>query len=164
MGSQASALSALLIERLVDKLNAFLAETNAVSPAEALRFARPDWPSHRWGIGQNGSIAGIVYHVAAWKQMTLPLLQAGKAISLQDFDAAAYPSTEDWPGLIDWYTRVGLEWIEAAAALSAEDYDRTLSWEGKPITVTKLVQEIIDHDIQHASQIEYLRQRLRVGD
>jgi hypothetical protein len=32
------------------------------------------------------------------------------------------------------------------------------------ISTTKWVREIVDHDIQHASQIETLRQRLRAGD
>src|SRR5687767_10952260 len=79
-----------------------------LTPEEALYDLHPGWPDHRWGIGQNGSIAGIVYHVAAWKQMSLPLFQPeGRILTREEFDTARAPAPEDWPGILAWLKQVG---------------------------------------------------------
>ena len=72
-----------------------LAQIESLSPEEALAGSRSDWPDHRWGVGQNGSIAGIVYHVAAWKQMTLPLFQVGDQVRA-GMAVAQIPDMRNW--------------------------------------------------------------------
>ncbi|MCW3100502.1 MAG: hypothetical protein JWL77_6120 [Chthonomonadaceae bacterium] len=139
-----------------------LTQIDGLSAEEALAGSRPDWPDHRWGIGQNGSIAGIVYHVAAWKQMTLPLFQpGGRPLSREDFDADSAPALDDWAGIQAWLKQAGMAWSAELAALPTEAFDTVLTWEGITLTVAKFVAEMYEHDIQHAAQIEYLRQLTR---
>lgn len=129
---------------------------------QALAYADTKWPDQKWGIGQNGSIAGIVYHVAAWKELTLPLfLSDGKAGSRSDFDVSAAPDGEDWPAIVAWLERTGALWLEHLNQLPEEAFDTKRAWEGMTITLAEYVSEMLEHDIQHAAQIEYLRQRLQ---
>ena len=138
-----------------------LREAEAVTAEESVRFARADWPAHRFGIGQNGSIAGIVYHVAAWKQVTLPLLaQNGPILPIEDFDTRSAPELRDWPGLLRWLKSVGETWNETVLALPDAAFDAPRSWGSETITLTEYIAEMVEHDTQHAAQIEYLRQRL----
>ncbi len=154
-------LPTFLKKRAETSFHNFVKQIEDLSADQALRYAALNWPGHRWGIGQDGSIAGIVYHVAAWKEMTLPLLSPGEqAISQQAFDRSAAPDPSDWPGLAAWYRRIGAEWNARLSALSDEQLDMPLRWEGMTLTVAKLIAEMVEHDIQHASQIEYLRQRM----
>ena len=139
-----------------------LRETDAISEADALRFARPDWPAHRFGIGQNGSIAGIVYHVAAWKQLTLPLFTPGGTMLPTETLENSAPMRDDWQGIRAWLQQIGTEWNAELFARTDADFDRTHQWEKQTIRLSEYVMELIEHDVQHAAQIEYLRQRLRV--
>ena len=152
-------LPSFLKRRAGRSLAYMLRQVEAVSAEEAIIGRRDDWPDQPWGIGQDGSISGIVYHVAAWKQLTLPLFEPdGKAFGRADFDPAAAPSADDWPALIDWLRRIGEEWNLALETLTESDFDSLRDWEGAQMTVTQFVAEIIQHDVQHAAQIEYLRQ------
>ncbi len=132
-------------------------EAEAVSDVEASHGRRADWPGHKWGIGQDGSIAGIVFHVAAWKQKTLPILAPNFAPShgAEDFTARF----DDWPSILAWLRSVGADWNLALRALPDAEFDAVRIWEdGESITVCRLAEEIIQHDVQHAAQIEYIRQ------
>ncbi len=132
-----------------------------VTPEQALAFGAANWPGQPYGIGQNGSIAGIVYHVAAWKQLTLPLfLPDGKAGGIADFDAGAAPDSSDWPGIVAWMERIGADWQAQLQQLPDAEFEAERDWEGATISLTDYVSEMLQHDIQHAAQIEYLRQRL----
>jgi hypothetical protein len=143
-----------------------LEQVEGVTPEEALRDLRPNWPDQRWGIGQNGSIAGLVYHVAAWKQMTLPLFRSGsRALMREEFDPNTVPATDDWPGLVAWLKRAGLNWNRAVNRLPEAAFDETRAWDGMTLTLGKIIVEMIEHDVQHTAQIAYLRQRhLAEGD
>lgn len=139
-----------------------LAQIEGLPAEEALAGSRPDWPDHRWGIGQNGSIAGIVYHVAAWKQMSLPVFRpGGRPLLRAEFDADMAPALDDWQGIQAWLKQAGMAWSAELAALQAEAFDTELVWEGITLTMAKFVAEMYEHDIQHAAQIEYLRQLRR---
>lgn len=152
-------LPAFLKRRAVRNLAYLLREAEAVSADTALRSRRPDWPDQPWGIGQDGSIAGIAYHVAAWKSLTLPIFDPhGKPLSRADFDSAAAPAPNDWPGILAWLRRTGEEWNRALHALPEAEFDSPREWSGTQITVTDFVVEMIEHDVQHAAQIEYLAQ------
>ena len=118
--------------------------------------SRIDWPEQNWGVGQNGSIAGIVYHLALWKQLTLPALTGGELITLSQADLSQYPSRSHWRELVDWHDEVSYSWRYALDTISEEELDKPVEWEGKTYPLYELVSHIIDHDIQHLSQIEYL--------
>jgi hypothetical protein len=137
-------------------------QIEGITESEARADRLPGWPGHRWGIGQDGSIAGIVYHVAAWKQLTLPLFApGGQAGTAADFDATLAPPLDDWPGLRAWLRQVGAAWNAELARLPESAFDETREWEGTTLTMAKIVTEMLEHDLMHASQIEYLRQRQR---
>jgi hypothetical protein len=136
-------------------------ELTDLTNEQALAGSRADWPRHAYGIGQNGSIAGIIYHVAAWKTMTLPALTGGTMIPLQEFDESQAPEATDWPGIRTWLEEIGQRWNEALDSLPDERFDESLSWEGRSILMTAFLLEMIDHDVQHSSQIEYIKQLQR---
>jgi hypothetical protein len=131
---------------------------------EANLFRTNDWPDHRHGIGQDGSIGGIVYHLAAWKQLTLPLFERDSPpVSRQNFDPNSHPSVSDWPHLVEWLRNVGHAWLDRLDKLNDLDFFEPREWEGVTITLAEYVTEMYSHDIQHASQIEYLHQRIKLA-
>ncbi len=138
-------------------------QLDGVSAVDAMRGREPDWPLHRWGSGQNGSIAGIAWHVTAWKQITLPLL-AGGGVPLSHDDLEEAPDPADWPAILAWLKQVGTAWNAELSLLPESAFEETRDWEGKPIVVAKLVAECYEHDIQHAAQVEHLRVRYQVED
>lgn len=151
--------------RAVRSFRYLLREAESVTAAESTRFARSDWPAHRFGIGQDGSIAGIVYHVAAWKEVTLPLLaQNGPIQAIENFDRRSAPALNDWTGLLLWLKTVGEAWNETALALPDSAFDDLRNWGGETITLTEYIAEMVEHDTQHAAQIEYLRQLVKVAE
>jgi hypothetical protein len=153
-------LQAFLRKQAERNLAYLLREAEAVSEVDAFRGRRPDWPDQKWGIGQDGSIAGIAYHVAAWKQLTLPLFAPdGKAFTRADFDAGTAPGRDNWPGIVNWLRQIGTDWNAALGTLPDADFDAERKWDGGArITISQYVSEMIQHDVQHAAQIEYLRQ------
>ena len=137
-------------------------QTQGLTSEQAFAFSDKNWPDQTWGIGQNGSIAGIVYHVAAWKQLTLPLfLPDGAAGGRSDFDASLAPASTDWPAIVAWLEQIGASWLEHLNLLQEAEFEAMRVWEGKTISLAEYVSEMLEHDIQHAAQIEYLRQRLQ---
>ena len=141
-----------------------LEQTADLTSEEARKHRRTEWADHKWGIGQDGSIAGIIYHVAAWKQMTLPVFApGGQALTRKEFDAAAAPSPDDWPAILAWLQQIGAAWIAALESLSETDFDADREWEGHVLPLSSFIVEMYEHDIQHAAQIEYLRQELRAS-
>lgn len=153
-------LAAFLKRRAERSFRYLLLQLKEVTPEMALYDSHPDWPDHRWGIGQNGSIAGIVYHLAAWKQMTLPLFRPeGKPLTRAEFDLDSAPAPDDWTGILAWLKQVGTAWLAELAALPDEALDATREWEGETMTLAKVVVEMMEHDVYHTGQIEYLKQR-----
>ena len=155
--------AAFLRGRADRSYRALLKEIDGVSQQDAERFSSSGWPDHRWGVGQNGSIAGIVYHVAAWKQMTLPVFSlAGSPLSRDQFDASAAPALSDWKALEVWITEVGDAWNRAMLAMPDLELESTRIWEGQTLPVWSFIVEMYEHDIQHASQIAYVKQLIAV--
>ena len=135
-------------------------EVEAVTPEQALADRRAGWPGQQWGIGQDGSIAGIVYHVASWKHLSLPLFEPGGGIlALADFNASAAPASDDWPALVTWLRTVGTQWSDKLSALPEEAFAAVHQFDEWESPLWEFVVEFYEHDIQHAAQIEYLRQR-----
>lgn len=142
-----------------------LREAEAVSEGEAFLYADPQWRTHKYGIGQDGSIAGIVYHVVAWKMISLPLFQPDGELSyVGDFPENEAPERGDWAGILAWLREVGTQWNALLDAVNEADLERLVPWDKHPIPLWEFAIEMIDHDIQHAAQIEYLRQRLHLEE
>lgn len=136
-----------------------LLSLNSLSNEEALHGSSTKWPDHAWGIGQNGSIAGIVYHLAAWKELTLGLLlPGGRFIARDEFDPGLYPLVGEWPALVEWYRDSGERWLNALNSLEEREFDADREWEGVVLSVSKLCAEMMEHDVYHLAQIEYLKQ------
>lgn len=136
-----------------------------LSEEQAFRYAHPHWPNHPWGIGQNGSIAGIVYHVAAWKECLLPALSSRQGFSPAQVADKLPPLYSSWSTISTWYERVGQEWCSQLSAVQEPELDSLCAFpEEEAIPLYKLIKEIMLHDVQHASQIEYLRQRILAED
>jgi hypothetical protein len=138
----------------------FLGEAAKINHENAYRFAHANWPSHHWGIGQNGSAASIVYHVAAWRRLTLPVLHGDTVMmGADDFQPDLAPPIDDWSGILEWANSETRSWSDALKTLSQGDLERRIDWgtDGTP-ELASVVWSIIEHDIQHASQLEYLQQ------
>ena len=140
-----------------------LKEAQNVSPADSRRFASENWPAHTYGIGQDGSIAGIVYHVAAWKTLTLPMFaEGGTLMSMAAFHELDTPDVDDYLEVLAWLRETGDAWNAALLALPSDKLFDTRQWGTQTVTLADYIDEMGQHDIQHAAQLEYLQQRLRV--
>ncbi|MCS6776688.1 MAG: DinB family protein [Chloroherpetonaceae bacterium] len=156
------ALAEYLKHRAERSFRAVLKALEYISPEQARRDHHDRWPDHIYGIGQDGSIAGIVYHLAAWKQLTLPLFQpGGRALSRHEFDPSAAPALDDWFNLVAWYKQVGTAWQAELERLPPEALTETRRWEGHEITMPQFIAELYEHDVYHLAQIEYLLQKHR---
>lgn len=157
--------AAFLRTRAPRSFRSLLAELEGVTAHDANQFRTENWPDHRWGIGQNGSIAGIVYHVAAWKQLTLPVFEpGGRSLTRSEFDASLAPAIDDWPGICSWLHTVGGQWESRILELDDDEFDSTRDWEGSSLPLSSFVVEMVEHDIQHAAQIAYIKQLLLCAD
>ena len=132
-----------------------------VTPEEARLYSSVNWPTHKFGIGQDGSISGIVYHVTAWKWLTLPLLSEGGTVrEMSAFRAIEKPPIEKYAEVWKWFLEVGEAWNTALDHLPEEALTQTLEWGAETVTVAQYIEEMRMHDIQHAAQIEYLKGRI----
>jgi uncharacterized damage-inducible protein DinB len=125
-----------------------------LSEAQAREGARDDWRRYRWGVGLDGSIAGIVWHVAAWKQIFAQGLETGVFPAEEE---VAPPGT-NWSTLREWLTEGQARIERAFEPLSETALAETREWEGEMAPVTQFLIYVIDHDIYHTGQIELLRQ------
>lgn len=154
-------LSDFLRTQAERSLRYLLRETEELTAEDAFRYASPHWPAHKWGIGQNGSVAGLVYHVAAWKVLTLPLFEPGGKFLLPDtLDTLSPPAPDDWRAVRNWLKETGERWNERLAQVTEDEISGVRDWGGQSLTLALYIAEMIEHDVQHAAQIEYLKQRL----
>jgi uncharacterized damage-inducible protein DinB len=125
-----------------------------LSAAQACEGARPDWRRYRWGTGLDGSIAGIVWHAAAWKQIFAQGLETG---AFPGEDDVASPGT-DWPTLREWLADGQARMESAFERLSDAALAEIGDWEGHREPLARLLTYLIEHDVYHAGQVELLRQ------
>lgn len=130
------------------------AAIEGLTEARALEEARADWRRYRWGSGLDGSIAGIVWHVALWKQNFAQGLETGEFPA----EASLKPPATDWPSLTAWLTEGQARLAGAVERLSEADLAEPRQWEGMTRPLARLLSYIIEHDFYHAGQIELLRQ------
>ncbi len=139
--------------------HAFQKEIESVTSEEAFCDTAANWEPHRWGIGQNGSLAGIVYHVTAWLMLTLPALCGGDPLQGTNFDPASAPASNDWQGIRSWFNMTALLWTNALTALPDAEFDRSLTWEGHTLTIAEYLVDMYEHFTYHDGQIQYLKQK-----
>jgi uncharacterized damage-inducible protein DinB len=121
---------------------------------QAWEGARPDWRRYRWGSGLDGSVAGIIWHVALWKQNFAQGLESGAFPP----EESITPPGVGWNALVAWLAD-GQARLEAAfERLSAADLAVPRQWEGETAPLARLLSYIIEHDFYHAGQIQLLRQ------
>lgn len=125
-----------------------------LTEAQAGEGAREDWQRYRWGVGLDGSIAGIVWHAAAWKQIFAQGLETGAFPAEGDVE----PPAVDWPALQAWLADGQSRLEQAFERLSAAALAEVREWEGITAPLARLLTYVIEHDIYHAGQIELLRQ------
>jgi uncharacterized damage-inducible protein DinB len=125
-----------------------------LSESRARDGARADWKRYRWGSGLNGSIAGIVWHVALWKQN----FAAGLETGVFPAEESLTPPRTDWEGLQQWLVDGQIRLQAAFERLSDAELAEPREWEGMTKPLARFLSFIIEHDIYHAGQIELLRQ------
>ena len=126
-----------------------------VTEEEALRGADPGWRRYRHGTGLDGSIAGIVRHVAVWKHAAA----TGLARGVFPDPESLQPSGPEWAELLAWLEEGHARLAQALEALRPSDLQQTLRWEGQSLTVLDALAHLIEHDQYHAGQVNLLRQQ-----
>ena len=145
-----------LQQRLGSAYRRLRVSLEGLSEADAAYHARGDWRRYRFGTGLDGSITGIVRHVAGWKHAAAEGLRSG-----------AFPDPEALRPA-DLAGEALLQWLDAGhAALALEleqlpeaELARTVSWEGLELALHVLLAHMIEHDQYHTGQINLLRQQL----
>lgn len=147
-----------LHEHLVWQLRGgFRAVSKAIeglTEAQASEGARPDWRRYRWGSGLDGSVAGLVWHVALWKQNLAQGLQTGAFPP----EESITPPGVGWQSLRDWLADGQARLETALARLSEAELAEPREWEGITAPLARLLSYMSEHDYYHAGQIELLRQ------
>lgn len=88
-------LHAYLLERLHTGFREFDRAAAGLTESQSRIATDPNWRRYRWGIGLNGSIAGIVRHVAAWKEIAAAGVESGRFPA----DNEVRPEAAGWEGL-----------------------------------------------------------------
>jgi uncharacterized damage-inducible protein DinB len=125
-----------------------------LTEAQALEGAQSDWRRYRWGSGLDGSIAGIVWHLALWKQNFAQGLETGQFPA----EESLKPPGTDWGSLISWLAEGQARLVAAVDRLSEAELAAPREWEGMTEPLARLLSFLIEHDFYHAGQIELLRQ------
>jgi uncharacterized damage-inducible protein DinB len=134
----------------------FLESLQGLSESEAGAGAQGDWRQYRFGTGLNGSIQGIVRHVATWKQAAAAGLASGTFPPAE----TVLPEALSWEALLEALAE-GQTRLEAELARrTEEELESPVIWEGYPMPVHVLLAHMIEHDQYHAGQINLLRQQL----
>ena len=126
-----------------------------VDAATATAGAQADWRRYRWGVGLDGSIAGIVFHLAAWKHAFADGLESGA------IGTAGDPGPPDpcWADLVAWLGDGQQRLATHLAAMTPSDLDQPVFLEGVTMPFHELFTHMLEHDQYHAGQIFLLRQQ-----
>ncbi len=112
----------------------------------------------------------VLAHIAAWGRWTCDAIRALRAgqpvavdpslVSDQAFNAQAVALRRDWPltQLLDEFEVAHRQLIVIVAGASAEQLTRRYFIGTEPYTITDLARSIIDHDREHAAQINQWQQ------
>ena len=146
-------LHAFLLEKSRDRFAATLRVVENLPEEDALRDSRPDWPRHDYWVGQDGSIAGIVHHLAAWRDAYCELLR-GRNVEPTDL----HPPAAGWPGLKQWLAESADDWLSLVESIPESESEVPLNVPGVSLGLTplKMMWEMLEHEIEHSGQITYI--------
>jgi uncharacterized damage-inducible protein DinB len=128
-----------------------------VDDVEARWGADPHWRRFRHGAGLDGSIQGIVRHVAAWKHVVSDGLDSGTD-AFPDAEAVL-PHEEGWAGLRAWLGSGQMRLLRDLGEIAPDGLERTVTLEGESLPLHALFALMLEHDHYHAGQINLLRQQ-----
>jgi hypothetical protein len=148
------ALRVHLRERLGASFRQLERALAGVDESEAFAGADPHWPRERWGVGLDGSIAGIVWHVAAWKEVATTGLEGGVFPAAGD----VRPAAPDWSGRREWLRESHARLAGVLERLESAALSRGITLEGEEVTLALLFTHMMEHDQYHAGQVNLLRQ------
>lgn len=151
-------LHAYLKNRLEHASRELERSVEGVSPADAARGADPDWRRYRFGAGLDGSIQGIVWHVAAWKHVVADGLDS-RVNAFPDAEAVL-PHEPGWAGLRAWLGSGQVRLLRALDEVPPDGLDRTVVLEGETLPLYQVMTLMLEHDHYHTGQIYLLRQQL----
>ena len=120
----------------------------------ALAGADPNWKRSRRGAGLDGSIAGIVRHVAAWKAITAAGLETGRFPGEAELTSAA----PGWEGLLSWLRESHARLAAALEGVPDAGLERVVDFDGEEMSLALLFAHLLEHDQYHAGQVNLLRQ------
>lgn len=118
--------------------------------------ARADWRRYPYGVGLDGSVAGIVHHVAAWKNVAADGLENGSFPS----EESVRPPGPGWEGLLSWLHEGQARLVRILGGLTDADLEREMEFFGEAMPVHQILTLFIQHDSYHAGQINLLRQQM----
>jgi uncharacterized damage-inducible protein DinB len=147
-----------LRQRLESGYRQLLQAVEGLTEEDARRGADSHWRRYRYGAGLDGSIAGIVWHVAAWKHVMADGLDS-RVNAFPDAEAVL-PHEPGWSGLRAWLISGQARLLRALDETSAEGIEREVAIEGQRMPVWKLLAHMVEHDHYHAGQINLLRQHM----
>lgn len=132
-----------------------------LTETDARRCADPKWRRYRFGTGLDGSIWGIVWHVAAWKHTVADGLDTGIFPDAEGVlpHEPVFASEPGWPGLQAWLESGHKRLVRILEETSPADLERKLTLEGQTLTELDLFTLMFEHDQYHAGQVLLLRQQ-----
>jgi uncharacterized damage-inducible protein DinB len=129
-----------------------------LSEEEAVLDTDPSWRRYEHGDGLDGSIRGIVRHVALWKQIAADGLASGV---FPEPSSRAWP--EEWTALVAWLEEGQRRLIATAAEISPEALEEEVVWLGHRMSRATLIGNMTEHDQYHAGQVNLIRQLRQRG-
>ena len=128
---------------------------DGVTEDEASAFCVANWPRHGDWSGEDGSIAGIVFHVAAWKGAYADGLETG----VWGDEKTLGPEIDSWPGRLRWLEATHERLLTALRHLEQDEATSVLV-NDRPYTLSAIFHDAMGHhDVYHGAQVNYLRQR-----
>ena len=145
-----------LIEQSRSRFTATLKLVEGLSELQAREDAKQDWPTHEYHVGQDGSIAGIVHHLAAWRQVYVELLRGR---NLEPTDVS--PLEPGWGGLKRWLAESAEEWLALVESIPESKVEVPINVPevSAGLTPLKMMWTMLEHEIEHSAQITYLLER-----
>ena len=149
-------LYAYLLDRLGHAHRALMRALDGVSEADAFRGASENWRRYRYGTGLDGSIAGIVWHVAAWRHVAADGVEGGVFPDAE----AVLPHDSGWTGRLAWLESGHARMVRALEELPPERLDEMVQWDEFRMPLHEVFSHMIEHDHYHAGHINLLLQQL----
>ena len=134
---------------------AFTETLRDLTEEQARAGASPDWKRYRYGVGLDGSIAGIVWHVAVWKHVAADGIEGG---AFPDAEALL-PHGFGWSGQLEWLASGHARVLRALDELPSAEMERRVTLEDETLPLFALFGILIEHDHYHAGQVNLLRQQ-----